>query len=51
MKGKLTGAGGGGFAIALLPDDYNAEEVICTLKERNFGVICTKLGGDGVIIA
>ncbi|XP_076255592.1 mevalonate kinase isoform X2 [Rhynchophorus ferrugineus] len=48
IKGKLTGAGGGGFAIALLPAGYDAGEVIQKLKELDFGVICTRLGGDGV---
>ncbi|XP_030754812.1 mevalonate kinase [Sitophilus oryzae] len=50
LKGKLTGAGGGGFAIALLPPDYDPEEVVRKLNERDFGVMCTKLGGEGVKI-
>lgn len=48
LQGKLTGAGGGGFAISILPPSYDPEQVIRVLKEHDFEVIWTKLGGDGV---
>lgn len=48
LKGKLTGAGGGGYAISLLSDSYNPEEVIKKLKEHDFSVVDTELGGPGV---
>ncbi|KAL1502558.1 hypothetical protein ABEB36_007683 [Hypothenemus hampei] len=48
LVGKLTGAGGGGFAISILPPAYDPEEVIRVLKEHGFEVILTKLGGQGV---
>jgi len=48
LTGKLTGAGGGGYAIAVVPPSYDPEEVIRILKEHDFGVILTKLGGPGV---
>ncbi|CAG9857769.1 unnamed protein product [Phyllotreta striolata] len=51
LKGKLTGAGGGGYAICLVPPRMEAkalEEVMGTLEARGFDVIRTCLGGDGV---
>ncbi|XP_066149241.1 uncharacterized protein Mvk isoform X2 [Euwallacea fornicatus] len=48
LIGKLTGAGGGGFAISILPPSFDPEAVIRILKEHDFGVILTKLGGAGV---
>nr|QYV43152.1 mevalonate kinase [Colaphellus bowringi] len=51
LHGKLTGAGGGGYAIALVPPrfDHRAlDEVIKLLERKGFGVACTVLGGEGV---
>ncbi|XP_066257941.1 uncharacterized protein Mvk isoform X2 [Euwallacea similis] len=48
LIGKLTGAGGGGFAISVLPPSFDPEAVIRILKEHDFEVILTKLGGAGV---
>lgn len=50
LTGKLTGAGGGGYAISVLPPSYDPEEVVRILKENGFEVIVTKLGGPGVKI-
>lgn len=50
LKGKLTGAGGGGYAISLIPPSYDPEEVIRILQEHGFSVVATELGGPGVQI-
>jgi len=51
---KLTGAGAGGFAIVLLPENYESNEVFWKLKEElesaGFGVHATTAGGDGLRI-
>ncbi|XP_071563800.1 mevalonate kinase-like [Temnothorax nylanderi] len=51
--GKLTGAGGGGYAYILLPKDADSESIkIFTkqLEEKDFEVTMTSLGCSGVII-
>lgn len=51
LSGKLTGAGGGGYAIALVPPNINEGklfDVTTMLKCKGFEVIFTKLGGTGV---
>ncbi|EZA60359.1 Mevalonate kinase [Ooceraea biroi] len=54
LAGKLTGAGGGGFAYILLPphkkEEKNQEALTRILKEKGFDVIETVLGGEGVKI-
>ncbi|KAJ1021663.1 hypothetical protein NDA16_003799 [Ustilago loliicola] len=47
---KLTGAGGGGCAVTLLPDDFEEEKVQELVQElSNAGFKCyeTRVGGDG----
>lgn len=51
--GKLTGAGGGGYAYILLPPDTNSKSIkVLTeqLEEKDFHVTMTSLGGSGVKI-
>nr|AKO63320.1 mevalonate kinase [Leptinotarsa decemlineata] len=51
LHGKLTGAGGGGYAIALIPpgfDEIALDRAIKALVYNGFGVISTELGGEGV---
>lgn len=53
VHGKLTGAGGGGYAIALVPPFFNQillENVQKVLISKGFGVSCVIIGGKGVII-
>ncbi|CAH1118536.1 unnamed protein product [Phaedon cochleariae] len=54
LHGKLTGAGGGGYAIALLPPleeiGRGLEEAMNELASKGFGVQMTDLGGEGVRI-
>lgn len=49
---KLTGAGAGGYAIILLPENYEGNEVYWKMKEEleaaGFGVHVTTAGGDGL---
>ncbi|XP_037947011.1 mevalonate kinase [Teleopsis dalmanni] len=49
---KLTGAGAGGYAIVLLPENYQSNEVYGKLKEEleaaGFGVQATTAGGEGL---
>ncbi|XP_018333799.1 mevalonate kinase isoform X1 [Agrilus planipennis] len=53
LHGKLTGAGGGGFAIALV-NHYHPDDKIKALMEKleteGFSVQLTDLGGPGVLI-
>ena len=51
LHGKLTGAGGGGFAFALLPTslgEATVEKVRGSLETSGFTVLRTKVGGKGV---
>ncbi|XP_030371004.1 mevalonate kinase [Scaptodrosophila lebanonensis] len=52
---KLTGAGAGGFAIVLLPENYEQNEVYWKLKEEleaaGFGVHATTAGGAGLRVS
>ncbi|SNX86686.1 related to cystathionine beta-lyase [Melanopsichium pennsylvanicum] len=47
---KLTGAGGGGCAVTLLPDDFeeeNVKDLTRLLEEAGFKCYETRVGGDG----
>ncbi|XP_044261234.1 mevalonate kinase [Tribolium madens] len=50
LHGKLTGAGGGGCAICVVPPygQERVDEVIAELKKKGFGAVFTDLGGYGV---
>ena len=51
LHGKLTGAGGGGFAFALVPanmGESTVEKVRESLQTEGFTVVRTKVGGKGV---
>jgi hypothetical protein len=51
LSTKLTGAGGGGCAITLIPDAYpieRLEELMSVLRNDGFEVYLTSLGGKGV---
>ena len=51
LHGKLTGAGGGGFAFALVPSSMGesaVEKVRDSLESGGFTVLRTKVGGRGV---
>ncbi|EDW00995.1 mevalonate kinase [Drosophila grimshawi] len=52
---KLTGAGAGGYAIVLLPENYECNEVYWKLKEEleaaGFGVHVTTAGGVGLRVS
>ncbi|XP_018310036.1 mevalonate kinase [Mycetomoellerius zeteki] len=51
--GKLTGAGGGGYAYILLPSNTESESINLfsqQLEEKGFDVTMTSLGGSGVKI-
>lgn len=53
FHGKLTGAGGGGHAIAVIPPnfDINAlEKVVKALMDKDFEVTVTDIGGAGVAV-
>lgn len=53
LYGKLTGAGGGGYAFILLPPNILEEVVAIITKQliaEGFNVIRTKLGTNGVKI-
>jgi len=48
---KLTGAGGGGCAVTLIPDsfrDISTSAVIASLKEAGFEPYLTSVGGSGL---
>ncbi|XP_067631778.1 uncharacterized protein Mvk [Eurosta solidaginis] len=51
---KITGAGAGGYAIVLLPENYESNQVYLKLKEElesaGFGVQSTTAGGNGLRI-
>ena len=51
LHGKLTGAGGGGFAFALVPSslaESTVEKVRESLETDGFTVLRTQVGGKGV---
>ncbi|KAH9821792.1 Cys/Met metabolism PLP-dependent enzyme-domain-containing protein [Melampsora americana] len=49
LMSKLTGAGGGGCAITLLPNGFSAtQEVMNELNQNGFQAYQTKVGGKGV---
>ncbi|XP_044740165.1 mevalonate kinase [Chrysoperla carnea] len=53
LGGKLTGAGGGGYAIILLPPTLKNDvemNLICDLESLKFNVLTTFIGGSGVQI-
>lgn len=53
LHGKLTGAGGGGYAIALVPPYYEEATLrglINVLISEGFEALITDLGGPGVTI-
>jgi len=53
LNGKLTGAGGGGYAIALVPPyvpKQTVKQLISQLNSEGFHAIFTKLGGSGITI-
>ncbi|KAI6008440.1 Cys/Met metabolism PLP-dependent enzyme-domain-containing protein [Pisolithus marmoratus] len=48
---KLTGAGGGGCAVTLVPDDFSESSlssVIATLQEKGYVPYLTQVGGPGL---
>ncbi|KAF9484332.1 cystathionine beta-lyase [Pholiota conissans] len=51
LSTKLTGAGGGGCAVTLIPDDFKEEQLqdlIDTLIRENFHPYLTSVGGSGL---
>lgn len=51
LSTKLTGAGGGGCAVTLVPDDFKDEtlqELIEALAADNFDPYMTSVGGSGL---
>ncbi|KAF8150764.1 cystathionine beta-lyase [Crassisporium funariophilum] len=51
LSTKLTGAGGGGCAVTLIPDDFEDEQLqdlINTLIRENFQPYLTSVGGSGL---
>lgn len=47
LAAKLTGAGGGGCALALLPEQFNEAPLCAKLASQGFEVYPTTLGGAG----
>lgn len=50
LTGKLTGAGGGGFAFALVPPGFPAKTIADatqSLEDLGFDVSMTRIGGPG----
>merc|ERR1712192_227126 len=50
LTGKLTGAGGGGFAFALVPPGFPAKTIADAtqaLEDLGFDVSLTRIGGPG----
>ncbi|CAD7079746.1 unnamed protein product [Hermetia illucens] len=51
---KITGAGGGGYALILLPDSYKEMEsfkTLCSdLENAGFSYLETNVGGPGVVV-
>lgn len=53
LSGKLTGAGGGGYAVAVVPpyvDESAVSTLISKLENGGYEVALTDLGGPGVTI-
>ncbi|KAJ8956292.1 hypothetical protein NQ318_015028 [Aromia moschata] len=53
LHGKMTGAGGGGYAIGLVPPHMDArvvQDVAAELAARGFSVAITELGGPGLML-
>ncbi|PCH42326.1 cystathionine beta-l [Wolfiporia cocos MD-104 SS10] len=51
LSTKLTGAGGGGCAVTLVPDDFDEaslEALIASLEAAGFGTYTTSVGGSGL---
>lgn len=54
LGGKLTGAGGGGYALTLLPPsfpDVQIQKVVDRLNGSGFHAVLTDLGGPGVTLS
>lgn len=53
LHGKLTGAGGGGYAFALIPpyfDETTLNSLVNRLIVEGFEALVTDLGGPGVCV-
>lgn len=53
LHGKLTGAGGGGYAIALVPPHFeegSLRGLMDRLVGEGFGALVADLGGPGVTV-
>lgn len=53
LRGKLTGAGGGGYAIAVVPpylEESAVKDLVSKLETEGYEVVLTDLGGPGVLI-
>lgn len=53
LRGKLTGAGGGGYAMAVVPPFVEESAISCVisrLESEGYEVALTDLGGPGVTI-
>ncbi|KAF9266510.1 cystathionine beta-l [Marasmius fiardii PR-910] len=51
LSTKLTGAGGGGCAVTLVPDDFKADmmqDLLAELSANNFDPYLTSVGGSGL---
>ncbi|TRM64441.1 Cys/Met metabolism PLP-dependent enzyme-domain-containing protein [Schizophyllum amplum] len=51
LSTKLTGAGGGGCAVTLVPDEFSAENLAALVQElvdANFEPYSTSIGGSGL---
>lgn len=50
LKGKLTGAGGGGYAISLIPPSYprNDLDAVVAALSKGFLVKIATVGDEGV---
>lgn len=53
LHGKLTGAGGGGYAFALIPPHFDEKILNALVKQldvKGFEALVTELGGPGVAV-
>ncbi|KZT73092.1 cystathionine beta-l [Daedalea quercina L-15889] len=51
LSTKLTGAGGGGCAVTLVPDDFSdasLQDLVSVLEEAKFRTYTTSVGGSGL---